>query len=931
MRIGYKKSHPGAPDPNKPRGYDQAEIDPQFWYLDDSGKRAHMRFGTEVGVYDNPSTPGSFKDSNWVLDPQTGGYTTTEAALAYNDMMKAYDDDFMLENNVTLGDWREQTLNSPQNTYSWRDIQDIYRYGQDLRQPKPITSQPAQQQTSNGAAASPGDPAVDWRDINQDQRSSRYLAAGAPLWQQDLGFNQNQSIQPFMEGAQNISERGDFYNQGQDLALSNRADFQQGALEGLREFSEGDRSVVAAQNQLNRQALASQLAAGLAGGKYDPNQQRQLTNAYVRGATEMGRQGEIGAMQERQQALQNMLQGAGQVRGQDIQMLSQAQQEAQQLRGLDVTKQQLTQQFLQMGLGLDAANRAAEQELVKMQEAAYQTEKAREVALANKTQYNAPGTNWGGVISGIGSLAAGLGMVFSDPKTKKNVDYITASPGPLKQNIEEQGKEKKSNPFQFNDDAGTTDWNRGYAQSNWDIAGAGKFFNKEVKSPTLTPQQSIAVRPTFYQERLPVPKVAVEPPPAPVMQPPPAPEPEPTPAPMPIAQPEPTPAPMPAPMPVPEGGGEWGTRETLAKKAAEREKQRKAQEYENLPAFIKNMMRLNPPPQSKPYTPKPIPTDGRWRADSLAVAQAAAEKAKKQKQADIYRKYGTLVGSDPKTKKNTEYITASPGPLKNLMEGGKLELQDWLNYNSTSLAQKQSALSNFDTSLSPKPLQTGPSFDVPDLDVTQPYRPPSIDEAPDGISNKDLALGLGLGVGGIGQIVGGFTESPQERLQRQQLQNQSNQNYASQYANITGQRLAGLQGPGSFRSAIALSDPKSKKNVKEIDGLLGDYLNKTKPVQFEYKNQGKYGEGRRTGVMSDDLAKSALGDAMTITDPETGYDMLNQDPRLMNPLLMASDALLNQRINNLEQLLKGSNNSDPILEDVDKEKMIKEYLKQSNR
>lgn len=1039
----------------------------------------------------------------------------------------------------------------------------------------------------SGSGTKLGNLAGEMKNIQRQQYRPDQAA-----WTDDLAFGANQSIQPYLQGVGDMNPYSGYYQDASQQALQGRSQYQMPALDQLQRYAAGEDSIVAEQNRLNRQMLGQQLYAGLATGKYDPNRQRMLTQNYLQGATQMGRQGEIAAMQERQQALQNLITGAGAVRGQDMQATAQAQAEAQAMRGFDMNRQALTQKYLEMGFGADAANQAAEQELQRLLMA--QRENELGIASAALTQQEVPRkSGWEKFIQGaqgIASIAgAGASLIgaFSDPKTKKNTKYITASPGQLKQNVTSQsprmadeqspiatpGGERRAQGIgqaiqranqnsrilrsSADDDERftRTDTNRGYGMTPWDLPSVYKsqrgfnpltLFNNTMadeqgniqrlrnpnwRDPSPEPrppaQQLTPPQPSFrvpegadlraklampsepsYQLSQPVStrrsQSDIDPLAARKIQ---ALRSQPTPTPVQLTTPieaaqaqqaAPTAgidsnlaagkiAALSAPQPVAPTPVQLATpimprssnTAMLSRMSPRLSTRRRFSLAPTTTATSANIGSTLPSSRfaiSDPKSKKGVVEAGFGRfakGDSLENLKSRIVNDEKLTQQDWYdfltkvkvaRVHGTQtganinllapVGSNPgmagllagfdtavrnpgviatSPEEIRGNITASPGQLKkNVLEDPSL--QTWLDTLSSAIGQPAQAMGlnpvqqfepmeitlsdaqdPTDTALAQQSIETRPQEVVAPQPVSvskpepieqddgedayaanraemdmireedglpgpeseglvfpdaypgpqgpeQPMGPPErlgdrqpqmdedrwlvsqwkpqpglgqthgqqawqMEKKP-GMSKADMISAIDLGFKGLGQLGGAFGETYAERMRRYQLEQAAAQEANRQASAIRRQYISGLMGQqGATRSAIALSDPRTKNTSSDGDALLQDYLDKVKPVQFEYKNPGKYGAGRRTGVMSTDIAKSALGDAMVVEDPETGYKMLQQDPRIMNPLLMASDALLNQRVNQLEELLTGRNNSNPNVEGVNREDAISSYVR----
>lgn len=96
-----------------------------------------------------------------------------------------------------------------------------------------------------------------------------------------------------------------------------------------------------------------------------------------------------------------------------------------------------------------------------------------------------------------------------------------------------------------------------------------------------------------------------------------------------------------------------------------------------------------------------------------------------------------------------------------------------------------------------------------------------------------------------------------------------------------------------------LSDEESKEKVEGGGGQLDEFLNAMKAKEYEYKPE--YGPpGRRVGVMAQDVQDSELGEDIVFRNPESEKLMLDVSPDKFNPLVLASLARLNDRLDKLE-------------------------------
>lgn len=144
----------------------------------------------------------------------------------------------------------------------------------------------------------------------------------------------------------------------------------------------------------------------------------------------------------------------------------------------------------------------------------------------------------------------------------------------------------------------------------------------------------------------------------------------------------------------------------------------------------------------------------------------------------------------------------------------------------------------------------------------------------------------------------------------QLAQNQYGQNLGA-LTNLNGQQLGaqtnamnatlGQQGiaGGLLNTAgalIAASDENLKTDIKDarddVDAMLDNLVAKT----YRYKDEKKFGEGPRAGIMAQDLQKSKAGSALVVkTDDGLGFDV----SKAVSAALAAT-ARLNERMRKLE-------------------------------
>jgi hypothetical protein len=103
--------------------------------------------------------------------------------------------------------------------------------------------------------------------------------------------------------------------------------------------------------------------------------------------------------------------------------------------------------------------------------------------------------------------------------------------------------------------------------------------------------------------------------------------------------------------------------------------------------------------------------------------------------------------------------------------------------------------------------------------------------------------------------------------------------------------------------AYALSDETQKKNIKPAKKQVDSFLKELNARQFEYKQPDSLGasEGKKVGIMAQDLEKSSLGKQMV--KEVNGNKMVDMAGGFS--AVLAAQARLNERLENLEKKKKG--------------------------
>lgn len=113
----------------------------------------------------------------------------------------------------------------------------------------------------------------------------------------------------------------------------------------------------------------------------------------------------------------------------------------------------------------------------------------------------------------------------------------------------------------------------------------------------------------------------------------------------------------------------------------------------------------------------------------------------------------------------------------------------------------------------------------------------------------------------------------------------------------TGGMGGGGLGSAAAGAAGIFSDENSKEGITEASAK--DFIGKLKAYNYDYKNP-EHGEGRQLGVMAQDLEKSKEGKKMVENTPEGKMVDFGKG----GGIIVATQAMLNERLNGLEKALK---------------------------
>lgn len=124
-------------------------------------------------------------------------------------------------------------------------------------------------------------------------------------------------------------------------------------------------------------------------------------------------------------------------------------------------------------------------------------------------------------------------------------------------------------------------------------------------------------------------------------------------------------------------------------------------------------------------------------------------------------------------------------------------------------------------------------------------------------------------------------------------------NAAAQQAGQQRQMLGSMLGTAGQVLALPklLSDERAKKDVAPAGAGIDALLANLRPVAYSYKDEAAHGEGRRAGILAQDLERSPLGRAMVME--EDGVKHVDAGKALS--ALLAGAARLDERLRKVEE------------------------------
>jgi hypothetical protein len=172
-----------------------------------------------------------------------------------------------------------------------------------------------------------------------------------------------------------------------------------------------------------------------------------------------------------------------------------------------------------------------------------------------------------------------------------------------------------------------------------------------------------------------------------------------------------------------------------------------------------------------------------------------------------------------------------------------------------------------------------------------------------GMNNQAYNAGLASYMGQNQQdITNAMTEQQQianEELQRYGIDN----NVAIQQQQMAAQ--AGASGVAALGALAMMSDERAKEEIRPGAGEVRSFLDGLKPHSYEYKNK-RFGAGRYLSPMAQEIEKHPLGKSAIYETPAgkmVDYNRIGGGPGRLPGVLIAADAMLNRRIDELERRL----------------------------
>jgi hypothetical protein len=177
---------------------------------------------------------------------------------------------------------------------------------------------------------------------------------------------------------------------------------------------------------------------------------------------------------------------------------------------------------------------------------------------------------------------------------------------------------------------------------------------------------------------------------------------------------------------------------------------------------------------------------------------------------------------------------------------------------------------------------------------------------------QDQMAAQGMLTNAMGQARGQDLSALDQQLRAMGMQDQTRLAYLGQltgmdaaqlqaYGQANAQTAPGHIGPligaaGQVGAAIAMSDERVKEQIEDAGDEVDQALEALLPKAYVYKDQGKHGQGRRVGIMAQDLERSRAG-SHVVTEVKDGKAI---DLSKATSLALASVARLHHRLRKIE-------------------------------
>jgi len=142
----------------------------------------------------------------------------------------------------------------------------------------------------------------------------------------------------------------------------------------------------------------------------------------------------------------------------------------------------------------------------------------------------------------------------------------------------------------------------------------------------------------------------------------------------------------------------------------------------------------------------------------------------------------------------------------------------------------------------------------------------------------------------------------QQRFQNQMMITEGRaQSERDRAKNINAESAANMGAMAGFAQAAAYgmaSDENVKENIEIAPEQIDDLLNNLTGFKYDYKDPEKHGEGKRMGVMAQDVEQSEMGKEL-VSEDEEGVKRIDTGKSVS--AILAGLARMNERLNKVEE------------------------------